>query len=281
MAKVKTIQNGRTKNIMALILVSILGIIYILPLYIAFANALKGYDQVILDTAGLPNPVVLENFRTVWNQINYPRAFVNTLFLTIFSIVGILLFCAMGTYMLVRRPGKAGNIIFTLIVSMMVVPFQSMMIPLIKIGSKLHLVNSLPGLIIMYIGCGVPFAVFLYHGFIKGVPHELEEAAQIDGCSVFGTFFKIVLPLLKPITMTIAVLDVLWIWNDFLLPMITLTSRENRTLTLSYFFYFGEFVNQWNLALAAVVLAIIPAIIFYLCAQKYIVEGIAAGAMKG
>lgn len=104
---------------------------------------------------------------------------------------------------------------------------------------------------------------------------------MIDGCSVYGTFFKIVLPLLKPITTTIAVLDVLWLWNDFLLPMITLSSKELRTLTLSYFFYFGEFVNQWNLALAAVILAIIPAVIFYMFSQKYIVEGITAGAMKG
>ena len=281
MQKKKAGNSKQVKNMLILFIVLVLAVIYVFPLYIAFANALKTYDQVILDTAGLPSPAVFENFVTVWNQIAYPRAFMNTLFVTAGSLLGILLFCGMGTYMLVRRPGKISNIIFMTIVSMMVVPFQSMMIPLIKIGNRLHLINSLPGLILIYIGCGVPFAVFLYHGFIKGIPRELEESDMIDGCCVYGTFIKIVLPLLKPITTTIAVLDVLWLWNDFLLPMITLSSKELRTLTLSYFFYFGEFVNQWNLALAAVILAIIPAVIFYMFSQKYIVEGITAGAMKG
>lgn len=257
------------------------GIIYISPLYFVLANALKSYDQVTLDPVGVPNPLRFANFAEAWQGMKYLSAFVNTFLISAFSILGIILVCAMGAYMLVRRNPKTSKVIYAIIIAMMFVPFQAMMIPLVKIASALHLTNNLVGEIVIYVGCGIPMAMFLFHGFMKNIPYELEEAAQIDGCSTGRIFFQIVFPQLKSITVTVAILDVLWIWNDFLLPVITISQQELRTLTLSYYFYFGEYVNQWHLALAAVTLSIIPVIVFYFLGQNYIVEGIAAGAVKG
>jgi raffinose/stachyose/melibiose transport system permease protein len=163
----------------------------------------------------------------------------------------------------------------------LVIPFQTLMIPLVKVAKDLSLINTLHGIIIMYWGFGIPLALFLYHGFIKAVPKELEEAAYIDGSSTTGVFFRILLPLLKPITTTIAILHSLWIWNDFLLPLITLSSKKNQTIPLAASVYFGQYTNEWNLAMAALTLAIIPIILFFLFMQRYIIQGITAGALKG
>lgn len=232
----------------------VIAIIYISPLYFVISNALKGYEQVTIDPVSFPNPIIWKNFIEAWNGMGYIRAFVNTLVITAGSIVGIILVCSLGSYMLVRRYPRISNIIYMLIISMMFVPFQAMMIPM---------------------------AMFLFHGFIKNIPYELEEAAMIDGAGTWRIFTQIIFPLLKSITVTVAILDMLWIWNDFLLPVITISKENMRTLTLSYYFYFGEYVNQWHLALSAVILSIVPAIVFYFFGQKYIIEGIVAGAVKG
>lgn len=271
----------KTTRLLFGLVIWLLALIYVTPLYLVVANSLKTYEQVTLDTAGLPNPVMFSNFATVWDQIGYGHAFKNTFIITAGSIAGIIIICSMGAYMLRRRFRSLSRIIYFAIVIMMIVPFQAQMIPLVKTASKFHLTNSLPGEILIYIGCGIPFALFLYNGFLENFPTELEEAAMIDGCGTYGVFFRIVFPLLKPITTTIAILDMMWIWNDFLLPLITMSNVGKRTLTLSYYFYFGEYVNQWHLALAALLMSIIPAIIFYFFGQKYIVEGVAAGAVKG
>ena len=142
------------------------------------------------------------------------------------------------------------------------------------------MVDTLGALIFMNTGFGASLAVFLYHGFVKSIPVSLEEAAVIDGCSTAGVFWKITFPMLKPVTMTVMVLDVIWIWNDYLLPSLVLTSKSRRTIPLSTASFFGEFTIQWNMAMAALMLTIIPVILFYLAAQKYIIRGVAAGAVK-
>lgn len=259
----------------------IIALIYISPLYFVISNALKGYEQVTIDPVAFPSPVLWGNFIEAWNGMGYIQAFANTLIITAGSIVGIVVVCSLGAYMLVRRYHRISNVIYMLIISMMFVPFQAMMIPLVKVSSALHLNNNMLGEIIIYIGCGIPMAMFLFYGFIKSIPYELEESAMIDGAGTWRIFTQIVFPLLKPITVTVAILDMLWIWNDFLLPIITISKENLRTLTLSYYFYFGEYVNQWHLALSAVILSIVPAIVFYFFGQKYIIEGIVAGAIKG
>jgi raffinose/stachyose/melibiose transport system permease protein len=263
------------------IIMAAIALLFVSPLYLVFVNAIKSYDEVLNSTAALPKVFHFENFVTVWNQLNFPLVFMNTLIITVISVFGILLISSMAAHRLVRSPGKVSKIIFFIIISAMIIPFQTMMIPLVKVAHNLKLVDSIPGIIVMYLGFGVPLAVFLYHGFIKAIPKELEEAAAIDGCGPFRTFFRIVFPLLAPISTTIGILHTLWIWNDFLLPYLMLSSPNNQTISLASYMYFGQYMTQWNYALAALTLAIIPVIILYLFLQRYIIEGISAGAVKG
>lgn len=269
------------KKFVAEIIMIALALLFISPLYLVIVNAFKGYDEVLTSTAALPKAFNFDNFVTVWEQLNFPVVFMNTAIITVVSVAGILLISSMAAHRLVRSPGKVSSIIFFLIVSAMIIPFQTMMIPLVKVASNFNMIDSIPGLIMMYFGFGVPLAVFLYHGFIKGIPVELEEAAAIDGAGPFRTFFRIVFPLLTPITVTIGILHTLWIWNDFLLPYLMLGSPEKQTISLASYIYFGQYMTQWNYALAALTLAIIPVIILYLFLQRFIIEGIAAGAVKG
>jgi raffinose/stachyose/melibiose transport system permease protein len=175
---------------------------------------------------------------------------------------------------------------FMAFISTMLIPFQTLMMPLMQvmdwIRTHLHIpmLNTHGGLIFMNIGFHASIAVFLYHGFIKSVPIALEEAATLDGCSKFGVFWRIVFPMLKTITITVAILDVISTWNDYLLPSLVLSDKGLRTIQLSTFYFFGEFTIVWNQAMAGLTLTIIPVVIFYAIAQKYIIKGIAEGAVK-
>jgi raffinose/stachyose/melibiose transport system permease protein len=271
---------GKGKLVLELSLI-VLALAFFFPLYLTFINGFKTYNEVVTSTVALPHVFQFKNFAVVWKQINFLGVFMNSLIITVTSVSGILLISSAAAYQLVRRPGKVSQIIFLTILSSLIIPFQSMMIPLVKVAKDLHLINSLHGIIIMYWGFGIPLALFLYHGFIKSIPRELEEAALIDGSGPTGVFFRILMPLLKPITTTIAILHSLWIWNDFLLPLITLSSKQNRTIPLASSVYFGEYTNEWHLALAALTMAIIPIILFFLFMQRYIIAGITAGSVKG
>ncbi|CAG7627424.1 Melibiose/raffinose/stachyose import permease protein MelC [Paenibacillus solanacearum] len=259
----------------------VLAIAFFFPLYLTFINGMKTYNEVVTSTVALPHIFQFKNFAIVWKQINFLGVFMNSLIITVFSVVGILLISSAAAYQLVRWPGRVSQAIFLIILSSLVIPFQTMMIPLVKVAKDLHLINTLYGIVMMYWGFGIPLALFLYHGFIKSIPRELEEAAHIDGSGPVGVFFRILLPLLKPITTTIAILHSLWIWNDFLLPLITLSSKKNQTIPLASSVYFGQYTNEWHLAMAALTMAVIPVMLFFLLMQRYIIQGITAGAVKG
>ncbi|PYI57578.1 sugar ABC transporter permease [Paenibacillus flagellatus] len=259
----------------------VLAALFLFPLYITIVSGFKSFNEIVESAWALPDKLDWHNYATVWKQIQFPGVFMNSLIVTVASVVLILLMSAAAAYQLVRRPGIVSTVIFFAVLSSMIIPFQTLMIPLVKMAKDLRLIDSLYGLILVYCGFGIPLALFLYHGFIKGVPRELEEAAQIDGCGPFGVFFRILLPLMKPITSTIAILHTLWIWNDFLLPLIMLTSAKNKTIPLASSIYFGEYNNEWGLAMAALTFAIVPVVVFFLVMQKYIIQGITAGAVKG
>ncbi|WP_425436235.1 carbohydrate ABC transporter permease [Paenibacillus rigui] len=263
------------------LLMIVLALLVFFPLYMTFVNGFKTYNEVVTSTVALPHVFQFKNFAVVWKQINFFGVFLNSLIVTVVSVAGILLISSAAAYQLVRRPGPVSQIIFLAILSSLVIPFQTMMIPLVKVAKELQLINTLYGIIIMYWGFGIPLALFLYHGFIKSIPRELEEAAYIDGSGPFGVYFRILLPLLKPITTTIAILHSLWIWNDFLLPLIMLSSKKNQTIPLASSVYFGQYTNEWHLAMAALTMAVVPIILFFLFMQRYIIQGITAGAVKG
>ncbi|AGX03114.1 MULTISPECIES: carbohydrate ABC transporter permease [Bacillaceae] len=258
----------------------ILGLIFLIPFYFVAVNSVKSFAEILLDAAAFPKEVLFANYSKVWEIINFPRAFWNSLIITVLSNIGLVIISSMAAWKMVRTPGRFSKILFILFVSAMVIPFQTVMIPLMKLGGALNMTNSIPGLIMMYFGFGVPLSLFLYHGFVKTVPREIEESALIDGCSQFGVFWRIVFPLLKPITVTVVILNTLWIWNDFLLPLLVLQDAELRTIPLATSSFFAQYTKQWDMGLAALVLGITPVIIFFLFLQKHIIKGIASGSIK-
>ncbi|MGD6831778.1 carbohydrate ABC transporter permease [Sutcliffiella halmapala] len=257
-----------------------LGLIFLIPFYFVLINSVKSFSEILIDAAALPQEILFSNYAKVWEIIKFPKAFWNSLIITVFSNIGIVLLSSMAAWKMVRTPGKFSKILFVLIVSAMVIPFQTVMIPLMKLGGTLGMINSLPGIIMMYFGFGVPLSLFLYHGFVKTVPLEIEEAARIDGCSQFGVFWRIVFPLLKPITVTVVILNTLWIWNDYLLPLLVLQDGDLRTIPLATSTFFAQYTKQWDMGLAALVLGIAPIIVFFLFLQRHIIKGIAAGSVK-
>lgn len=258
----------------------VLGLLFLVPFYYVVSNSLKPFAEILTSTSALPKVFQFENYVRAFEMLDFFNVFKNSLIITIASNVVLVIFCSMAAYMLVRTKKKISNIIFMTFVAAMIIPFQSIMIPLIKTAGNFGLLNSMWGLVIMYLGFGSGMTIFLYHGFIKGIPVELEEAAIIDGCTRFGVFWRIVFPLLKPITVTIVILNSLWIWNDFLLPSLVLQDPELRTIPLATFFFFGQYTKQWDLALAALVLGIIPLLIFFFSMQKHIIKGITSGSIK-
>jgi raffinose/stachyose/melibiose transport system permease protein len=258
----------------------VIGLLFLVPFYYVISNSLKPFAEILTNTSALPKVFQFENYVRAFEMLDFFNVFKNSLIITIASNVVLVIFCSMAAYMLVRTKKKISNIIFMSFVAAMIIPFQSIMIPLIKTAGNFGLLNSMWGLVVMYLGFGSGMTIFLYHGFIKGIPVELEEAAIIDGCSRFGVFWRIVFPLLKPITVTVVILNSLWIWNDFLLPSLVLQDPELRTIPLATFFFFGQYTKQWDLALAALVLGIIPLLIFFFSMQKHIIKGITSGSIK-
>ncbi len=259
----------------------ILGLLFLAPFYFVIVNSMKTFGELLVNSANLPKSLYFGNYVKVWDIIKFPRVFVNSLLITIVSNAGLVVISSMAAHQMVRKPTRFNNLLFLGFVAAMVIPFQSIMIPLVRVANQLNLMDSRIGLVVCYFGFGVSLNVFLYHGFIKSIPVEIEESATVDGCSPYGVFWRIIFPLLKPMSVTVVILNSLWIWNDFLLPSLVLNSPEIRTIPLATYSFFGQYTKQWDLALAALVLSVLPIILFFLAMQKHIIEGITAGSVKG
>jgi raffinose/stachyose/melibiose transport system permease protein len=268
------------------ILLVVLALAFLSPVYIMVVNSFKNRAELYRSALALPSSLSFQYYATAMDKMNFLTAFGNSLFVTVVSVLFIVILASMTAWMLVRTNNRLSQIIFMTLVATMLIPFQTLMMPLMQvmdfIRTNFHIpmLNTHGGLIYMNVGFNASMAVFLYHGFMKSVPIALEEAATLDGCSKFGVFWRIVFPLLKTITVTIAILDVIAMWNDYLLPSLTLADKGLRTIPLSTFYFFGEFTIVWNLAMAGLTLTVIPVVIFYVFSQKYIIKGIAAGAVK-
>lgn len=271
---------------MSSLLLIILALSFMSPIYVMLVNSFKTRAELYKNALAFPSSFGLEYYMEAIDKMNFFTALKNSLYVTMVTAVIIIILSSMTAWMLVRTNDTLSKVIFMAFVSTMLIPFQTLMMPLMQtmnwIRTNLHIpmLNTHEGLIYMNIGFHAGLAVFLYHGFIKSVPIALEEAATIDGCNKFGVFWKIVFPILKPITITVAILDVISTWNDYLLPSLVLSSKDLRTIPLSTFYFFGEFTIVWNEAMAGLTLTIIPVVIFYALAQKYIIKGIAEGAVK-
>ncbi|MDR1144432.1 MAG: carbohydrate ABC transporter permease [Spirochaetaceae bacterium] len=252
------------------------------PLWFLLVNSFKGQAEIINDPLGLPEKFDPRYILTAMDEIHFFRALGVTALITFVSVALIVLVSSMAAWLMVRCKTKVSGLLFMVFVAAMLIPFQAIMYPLIQFFDSMGLKNT-GGLILMYGGFGLSMSVFLYHGFVKGVPLGIEEAAFIDGCNVFQIFFFIVMPLLKSITVTVIVLNAMWIWNDYLLPFLVIGNSSRKTLVLELYFAritAGQFGNPWQLIFPAVFVSIIPMVIVFLFLQKFIVKGISDGAIK-
>ena len=221
-----------------------------------------------------------ENYTEGISATDFPMAFFWSLFVTVLSVGAILLFTSMTAWYIVRSKDKISKVFYYLLLFSMIVPFQMVMFTMSKMANILGLDNPL-GLVVVYLGFGAGLSVFMFCGFIKSVPLGIEEAATIDGCNPIQTFFLVVLPLLKPTAITIAILDTMWIWNDYLLPYLTV-GHDYKTIPIAVQYLKGGYGSvDMGAMMAMLVLSIIPVVLFYLFCQKYIIKGVAAGAIKG
>lgn len=257
------------------------GIVFVSPLYLVFVNSVKTVREIYLSPLGLPVEISWNNFGRVMEKIDFGQALKNSLFFVVFGVAGLLVICSMAAYRLARHRTRVNKFVYLLLVSSILVPFQTVMIPLIKIIASIGLYNTRIGVLLAYYGYGIPFAVFLFYGFLSSIPREIEEAALIDGGSLFQVYRCIILPLLKPICVTVAVLDVLWIYNDFLLPFVLISDNELRTLPLVMYTFFTAYERPWDPAMASLTMVLTPAIIMFVILQKQITGGIVSGAVKG
>lgn len=260
----------------------LLALLFIAPFYFVLVNSVKTLGEILVDAASLPAVYKFTNYSRVWEMISFPTALRNTVTITALSVAGIVVLSSMTAYRLVRRPSRFNSLLLLAFISSMIIPFQSVMLQLVRVTSLLELRGDLLGIVVCYLGFGLALSVFLFHGFIKSVPLEIEEAAVVDGCSPYGVFWRIVFPLLRPIAVTVVILNTLWIWNDYLLPVLIIGSNKAlTTIPLAVTRFFGQYTKQWDLALAGLAMSVTPIVILFLLLQKQIVEGITAGSVKG
>lgn len=263
---------------------SLISIIWISPIAIVLINSFKKKSFISNKPFSIPTGkafVGLNNYVNGIEKIDFFSAFFNSLFITVCSVFVIVLCTSMCGWYITRVKNKFTSCIYYLCVFSMIVPFQMVMFTLSKIADMLKLDNPV-GIILVYLGFGAGLAVFMFCGFVKSIPLEIEEAAMIDGCTPIQTYFQIVLPVLKPTCITVAILQAMWIWNDYLLPYLVLDLKKYKTIPIAIQYLKGGYGSvDMGAMMAMLILAIIPIVIFYLCCQKYIIEGVIAGAVKG
>ncbi len=262
------------------VLAIILGLLWLSPFYLMVVNSFKTKKEIFTSSLSLPAGLNFKNYMTAAQNLQFLKTFMNSIIITVVSVSVIIIFSSMAAYAISRIKNKVSTIILFIFIGAMLIPFQAVMIPLVSFFGKLNMLNRF-GIVFMYLGFGSSLSIFLYHGAINSVPRALDEAAIIDGCNRLQVFWYIIFPMLKPMTVTVAILNTIWIWNDYLLPSLVINKKGSETIPLKMFFFFGEYTKQWHLALAGLTLAIIPIIIFYFLAQKQIIKGITAGAVKG
>lgn len=282
----------KSSKVIITIIGIIIAVIVLSPFYLVLTNTFKKATDIVanpVSLAGASFSQFKENLSSVVNNSNFNfwSAFGTSAIITILSLVLLALFGGMAAWVICRNKTKWSTIIYMTFIASMTIPFQVVMLPLIStfrdVGSFLgiSMLQSIPGIVFAYCGFGGAMTVFILTGFIKGIPYELEEAASIDGCSPEGTFFRIIFPLLKPVIVTVTILNGMWIWNDYLLPSLMLGQNGKvKTLPVAVQAFVGSYVKQWDLILTAALLAMIPMIIIFLIAQKQIMRGMVEGAIK-
>jgi raffinose/stachyose/melibiose transport system permease protein len=254
-----------------------LAVIWWVPFYFLVIVALKPDLEALTSPLSFPNDVDLGNFSTAWNDAALGRSLLNSLLITCGSVVALIALGSICAYSIARRPGRMSTTLYLLFVLGIILPFQLGLVPTYAVMNDLGLVGSYFGIILLYTGIWMPFAVFLYTGFVRAMPKEYEEASVVDGASTLRTFRRVVFPLLRPVTGTVAIFTGLIIWNDFFLSLIFLNGTEKTPLPVAVYTFVGAFASRWNLVFAAVIVSLAPVLIFFLVAQRQLIRGFTGG----
>ncbi len=276
----KSLKEGKVSWTVTILLVLFAILFIVGPLYITVVIALKEPSDMI-NVMALPKKIIWKNFFDAWRMTDYPRKFLNTLFITIGNLGFTLITNSLAAYAITRNRerSKFFNMLYFYFLSAMFIPFNVLMLPLVKQAYAFG-IDNIVGITFLYIIFGLPMNTFLYSGYIKSIPIELEEASTIDGATPFQIYTQVIFPLLKPISGTVAILSFMWTWNDFLMPLIILSKPNQQTLQLSQYVFQGQFSVQYNLAFASYLLVLLPILVLYILFQKWIVAGIVSGAVK-
>ena len=272
----------KSNTVIVFIVVLLLAVFFIIPFFLVILNSFKTSPDFVANPFSLPTKLHTENYKTAFNTMNFLNSFKNSIIICVIATGVSVVLSSMNAYVLTRKKWKITKAFYMILIAAMVVPFQVIMIPLVKLyGSGLGLTNNIWLVTFIHIGLNIPSPTFLYSGFITGVPVELDEAALIDGASPERTFFSIIFPLLKPITMTNIVFVALSIWNDYILASTLLSLKEVKTLPLMTYAFLTTKSADYAPMMAGLVLTMLPVMILYLFGQRYIIEGIVAGSVKG
>jgi len=283
--------SSRTVIVLLEVFTIFLFILFMVPFGMVVLNSAKTSKEIIFNAIALPSDwkQLGVNISLIFNNstVDYFGAFVDSTLITLFSLIVIVFFSSMAAWVLVRNKTIWSAVLFMAFVAAMVIPFQVLMYPLVRwlrvSGSffGIRLLGTIPGIVFAYLGFGSPLSIFIFHGFIKNIPYELEESATIDGCSRGRTFFTIIFPLLQPIIVTVLILNGIWIWNDYLLPLLLLGSNGVvQTIPIAVTAFAGAYLKQWDLILTSTLIAMLPVIVLYLFAQRYIIKGMVEGSIK-
>lgn len=275
-------KKSKAKKSLLLGIIIILLILFMVPFYVLIVNTFKSTSDFVRMPFSLPESLNFDNYKVAIERMNFANSFKNTAIITIVATIINSLVGSMTGYFFARKDWKINKLIFTLFLASMVAPFQVYMIPLVKIyGGTLGMANKLSMVIYISIAMNIPFAVFLYNGFVEGIPIELDEAAKIDGCGITRTFFYIIAPILRPIMVTVVSFVSLGVWNDYLMTSLFLTREKTKTLSIAAFTFLTNHSADYSPMMAGLVLSIIPVLLFYLFGQKYIISGAVSGSVKG
>ena len=264
------------------IIMTIMAVLFLTPLAIIINYSFKTKKELYVNSPlSLPESLQFDNYVKAFDKLNMKVTFVNTLFYTAVSVLILALLCGTTAWAIARCKRKFFKFAYIYFIIGILIPYQALFLPIYTIGYKLNLTNTRSGIIFMYVATGISFGVFLMNSFMSTVPLELEEAARIDGCSVFRTYFSVVMPLLKPAMATLVIMQSFQIWNDYLLASLYVSKKQLKTLTVAIQSLFSAQTSDYTTAMAAIVISVLPIAILYMCLQKYFIKGMTVGAVKG
>nr|MCI1924155.1 carbohydrate ABC transporter permease [Ligilactobacillus acidipiscis] len=275
----KTAKNKKTQSLIYGCLAALVGLVWVYPFVIVVVNSLKTKRGIFSNPLWFTHDLTVDNFKTAYQALDFTHSFVNSVLITVGSVVVITAISAAAAYALTRHQVRMSSVVYYLCAATMLIPFQSIMIPLVSMFGALNFLNR-TALILMNTGLSVSLSIILYYGAFQGVPKSMDEAATLDGAPAFRAFVDVILPAVNPMTGTVIILNAMKLWNDYLLPSLVVNKNGMYTIPLKMYMFFGETNSEWELALAGLVLSMVPIIILFLLLQKQVMSSVTEGAIK-